>query len=59
MTKLSIVNSSIGGKQREQGGSLTFSPNRILDDTSQNNNTKKLPQFLSFSFIPNSSNAIH
>ena len=50
MTKLSIVNNSIGGKQREQRGSLTFSPNQIWMIL-PNNNTKKLPQFLSFSFI--------
>ena len=30
MTKLSIVNNSIGGKQREQGGSLTFSPDWMI-----------------------------
>ena len=49
MTKLSIVNNSIGGKQREQGGSLTFSPDwMILPKT--NNNTN-LPAYFPFFFF--------
>ena len=48
--KPSRIINSIGGKQREQGGSLTFSPDWMILPT--NNNNKTLPLLLSFSFIP-------